>query len=119
MPAPQITAIAYCPENEADSWTESRTTTALSNLDGTRIVIDRAGRLSERFGVFVSGHILLYDSNGRLTFSGGITPYRGQEGDSPSSRDLLDRIHSPKGDCGKWPVFGCSIASQSKTENVQ
>lgn len=107
--APEITAIAYCPEDESDEWIQSRTTQTLSDLENTRVVIDRGGVLSARFGAMVSGHILLYGSDNRLTFSGGITPYRGHEGDSPGSLDLLHRINSPHRDCKNWAVFGCSI----------
>ena len=110
---PQITAVAYCPENEPESWIESRTTATLLSLDQTQIVIDRGGRLSEKFGAHVSGHILLYDVNGNLNFSGGITPYRGHEGDCPSSLDLLDRVNSPGDKCKQWPVFGCGIVVES------
>ncbi|QDV47128.1 hypothetical protein Enr13x_70370 [Stieleria neptunia] len=115
-PTLRIIAVAYCPPDQDDAWIESRTTTALSNLTGTQTVIDRGGKLSEQFGALVSGHLLLYGADGRLTFSGGITPYRGHEGDSPSSLDLLRRINAPPDDCGQWAVFGCSIASDSETQ---
>ncbi|MCA9135951.1 MAG: hypothetical protein KDB00_04310 [Planctomycetales bacterium] len=113
---PAITAFAYCPQDESDEWIQSRTTETLSHLDNTRIVIDRGGELSARFGAMVSGHILLYGSDRRLSFSGGITPYRGHEGDSPGSIDLLHRINSPHHDCRTWAVFGCSIDAGREPE---
>lgn len=114
-----ITAIAYCADDEPDLWIQSRTTKALSSLDNVRIVIDKGGRLSKSFGATVSGHLLLYNPNGQLTFSGGITPYRGHEGDSPSSLDLLERINSPKDNCMHWPVFGCTTVSPDPVETEQ
>ena len=36
----------------------------------------------ERFGLVSSGHALLYDENGRLLFSGGLTNARGHAGNS-------------------------------------
>ncbi|MDV6032158.1 MAG: RedB [Phycisphaera sp. RhM] len=116
QPTLRIIAVAYCPPEQDDAWIASRTTTALTSLTGTQTVIDRGGKLSERFGALVSGHLLLYDAGGRLTFSGGITPYRGHEGDSPSSLDLLRRINDQPDGCGQWPVFGCSIVSDREPQ---
>ncbi|WP_220498247.1 TlpA family protein disulfide reductase [Rhodopirellula sp. JC639] len=115
-PKLRITAVAYCPGDQQDTWIESRTTTALSKLASSQVVVDRGGKLCKRFGVFVSGQVLLYDGEGRLSFSGGITPYRGHEGDSPSSLDLLKRINTSHDDCGSWPVFGCSMLSDSERQ---
>ena len=36
---------------------------------------DAGGKLAQRFGVLTSGHVLLYDTDGRLLYSGGITPF--------------------------------------------
>ncbi|QEF96608.1 hypothetical protein Mal15_06360 [Stieleria maiorica] len=115
-PSLRITAVAYCPGDQDDAWIETRTTTALSKLTTSQVVVDHGGRLCKRFGVYVSGQVLLYDGEGRLSFSGGITPYRGHEGDSPSSLDLLKRINEPHDDLGSWPVFGCSMLSDSERQ---
>ena len=114
---PKLTAVAYCPPEEDESWIETRTTAALSKLEHSDVLVDRNGQWSRQFGVSVSGHLLLYDRKGHLEFSGGITPYRGHEGDSPSSIDLLERLNSDTQDCRTWPVFGCTIVA--KTEATQ
>lgn len=111
---PKLTAIAYCPPEENESWIETRTTNALSKLKHSDIIVDRNGQWSRQFGVSVSGHLLLYDRKGHLEFSGGITPYRGHEGDSPSSIDLLERLNSDTQDFRTWPVFGCTIVARTE-----
>ncbi|WP_166831099.1 RedB [Thalassoroseus pseudoceratinae] len=109
---PQIHAVAYCPENKTDVWIESRTTSSLRSLPGSRVHIDREGRMCQQFGVTTSGHILVYDSDGHLTFSGGTTSSRGHEGDCAASQELVRIVNSETTAidvCTKSPVFGCSI----------
>ena len=42
------------------------------------------------------GHVLLYDKNGALVFSGGVTPARGHEGDSIGNSMILAIIRKEK-----------------------
>ena len=114
---PQLVPVAYCPADQDDSWVESVTTSALKGLADERLVVDKSGELTRRFGVIVSGHLLLYNSQGDLIFNGGITPYRGHEGDSPASKDLLDRVNSKHTGCGNWPVFGCTITMTAEARD--
>lgn len=106
-----IIAVAYCPENQTEDWVNSATTRTLSKLENTQVLVDYAGKMTQEFGVFVSGHLLLYTSDGHLTFSGGITPYRGHEGDGPASSDLLKRVNQMQSGYQDWTVYGCSIVT--------
>ena len=84
---------------------------ALAAVPGLRVVLDPGGAEARRFGVATSGHLLLFDTRGGLIFSGGITPGRGQHGDSASRAALLGRILGAGG-CGpENPVFGCPLAT--------
>lgn len=61
-----------------------------------------------RFGVSSSGHLVIYDGNGELRFSGGITASRGHVGDNlglATAIAALQRTDSP----GHAPVFGCDL----------
>src|SRR2546430_14419966 len=48
-----------------------------SAIRGVTVKVDRDGEEAQRFGAATSGHIVLYDANGLLRFSGGITNARG------------------------------------------
>jgi hypothetical protein len=78
---------------------------------GVRVVIDDRGLETARFGVATSGHALLFDTSGRLLFSGGITHARGHEGDSLGSAAILARIAGTERSRCDTPVFGCPITS--------
>lgn len=88
---------------------------APGNVPGARIFRDD-GTEAARFGAHTSGQVLVYGRDGRLTFSGGITPSRGHEGDSRGA-DLALRALTPNGASSATAsssadVFGCGIATK-------
>ena len=101
------------PESEDPNWCHTDLWSRVESLPGVQPVHDPAGKLAARFGAVVSGHVLLYDSNGRLSFSGGITHARGHEGDNPG-RLAIEDIVSGDGDVPHdSPVYGCGLFSSS------
>lgn len=86
----------------------------------------RAGKPADaselkRFGVQVSGEVLVYDSDGVLQFHGGITGARGHVGPNAGSREVqraLGRLHHEG--IKETPVFGCSLGTtRGSVENPQ
>ena len=53
-----------------------------AEIPGVEVVSDEDDAQSAAFGAAVSGQTLLYDREGRLIFSGGITAARGHAGDN-------------------------------------
>jgi hypothetical protein len=82
---------------------------SLAEVRGMRIWHDNGGALARRFGVLTSGHVLLYDSSGRLTFSGGITPTRGHRGNDSGESALRAAILGDPSDRSSIPVIGCPL----------
>jgi hypothetical protein len=82
---------------------------SLADVPGIQIWQDKGGAVARRFGVLTSGHVLLYDPSGRLTFSGGITPFRGHRGDNLGKSALLAAILNDRCDRAPTPVFGCPL----------
>jgi hypothetical protein len=52
---------------------------------------------------------MLYDGNGRLLFSGGITGARGHSGDNAGRSTVLSLLSRDTVDRAETPVFGCSL----------
>jgi hypothetical protein len=84
---------------------------ALSRLPGIATRRDAGGAEARRFSVTTSGHLLLYDVEGRLVFSGGITAARGHRGDNFGRAALLGWIAGESPDRRQTCVFGCPLAS--------
>jgi hypothetical protein len=100
------------PAGAGPDWNQTSLRSQAAAIPHVRL-IDDDGTLARRFGAETSGSVVLYDADGKLLFSGGITRSRGHEGDSAGSRAicaLLDGntevaagVHAP--------VFGCPLFS--------
>jgi hypothetical protein len=80
---------------------------AAGQIPGVIPVLDEGGVEAARFGAMTSGHLVLYDPEGRLQFLGGITESRGHAGDNMGRRMVLQRIDSPTRTTFRRGVFGC------------
>lgn len=70
-------------------------------------------REARRFGATHSGHVLAFDESGKLAYSGGITPARGIEGESPARRAFVEALLAPRTHAAvHWPVFGCELENE-------
>ena len=78
-------------------------------LPGVSVHVDQDGTTMVAFGVLTSGHTLLYDRDGRLRFSGGITAARGHEGDSTGHSLVADMILRGRAGKAMTAVFGCAL----------
>lgn len=109
-----IYGLAYRPTSESNEWIETDSTRILRDINGARIVSDPDALICRKFGVIVSGHMLVYSERGKLLFSGGITPSRGHEGSCLASDQMLRAIEEGAKPEREWPVFGCAIYTQAE-----
>jgi hypothetical protein len=81
--------------------------------------MDPEHQLANQFGVQTSGHLLIYDSAGRLQYEGGITPARGHVGTSVGHDAVRTLI---AGESNAAPshcaVFGCALMVKSSSESL-
>ena len=81
-----------------------------------RRIDDRGAAIARRFGALTSGHALLYDEDGRLRFSGGLTRGRGEAGDSvPLAYLRAWAAGTRPAGAATFSVFGCALASHGGT----
>lgn len=82
-----------------------------ARIPGVVAVVDEGGLEAARFGARTSGHTTLWGPDGRLRFSGGLTPGRGLRGDS-AGRRAVERAASAstaEASPAAAPVFGCPL----------
>jgi hypothetical protein len=106
-----VHAVLLQPTHPSEHWRGSAIEQDLVELRDVLIWQDRGCSEARRFGVATSGHVLLYDAQGRLTFSGGITSARGHEGDNYGRDTVLMQIMGENGNRVGSPVFGCPLAT--------
>ncbi len=109
QPFPQLTVVATVPFGASEDWYESTTVTQAAALPGANLYIDRNGIEARRFGVVTSGTVLWFDRGGRRLFSGGITPSRAHEGDSPGGDALGGLLRGSVIPKHGLPAFGCRL----------
>src|SRR5438067_9702551 len=67
------------PNGAGSEWDDGGLRNRAGAISGVKILTDVDGVEAARFGAETSGHTLLFDRDGRLLFSGGITASRGHE----------------------------------------
>jgi hypothetical protein len=105
--APAVWIVLLSPHGMAKNWEENIANIAKRIPEAT-IVTDVDGKAADTFGASTSGHVVVYDREGRLAFSGGITGARGHVGDNDGRRGLIGALHGG-GDAHEYPIFGCGL----------
>lgn len=89
-------------------------------LPGAILHTDLDGSMALHFGAYTSGQVLLYDSDGRLQFAGGVTPSRGHTGTNPGRSAIISAL---VGDAqvdplaaSLSPVYGCGLHDADKQD---
>ncbi len=107
----KLNALLFKPDHKPASWASSSTSRTLANMADTKTWLDDEGREAAQFGAVTSGQLLIYDSEGHLRFSGGITALRGHSGANAGSDALLALLDGQPTEIKHTPVFGCSLLS--------
>ena len=97
------------PVTARDGWEETDLWNAAVAIPGGSVTRDDGAIEARRFGVATSGQALLYETDGRLRFAGGITSARGHEGDSIGRSAILALLVERAAGGAESPVFGCSL----------
>ena len=109
------------PAGFGDEWVESDLWGSAASIPGVRVIADTDGIEARRFSAATSGQTVLYDEDGRLLFSGGITGARGHAGDNPGRSTVVSLLTAGGAEQARSPVFGCSLVdspSQCNSEQV-
>jgi hypothetical protein len=97
------------PPNTTAAWNDTDLRRTAEAIPGVRVLVDSVGSEASRFGAATSGQVFLYDAQGHLQFSGGITAGRGHEGDNPGRTILQAQILGGATGRSTTPVFGCGL----------
>ena len=65
--------VFFKPSGTAEDWEQTDLWKSAAAIPGVAVSIDVDGAEAQRFQATTSGHTLLYDAEGKLLFSGGIT----------------------------------------------
>lgn len=104
-------AVVSKPRGCSQAFVRGAVIDSLYRIKNVQVFIDEDDVESQRFGARASGQTLLFDSDGRCLFSGGITVARGEVGANAGVNALRQYIAGGHASISKTPVFGCSLES--------
>ncbi len=103
------TVLFIRPDGVEPGWERTDISEHASRIPGVVVAVDPEGREARRFNAQTSGHVLLYDRDGRLRFTGGITGLRGHEGANRGYDQLVACLDGQLVDVASQVVFGCPL----------
>ncbi len=112
---PRTYVVFLKPSSMPDGWETTDLWKSAARLPNTTVVRDDDGREAERFGAATSGQTMLYDAQGTLLFSGGITGARGHAGDNAGRSSIVALLNRRSGTHASTNVFGCSLFASAKS----
>jgi hypothetical protein len=102
------------PRQSGTEWEDTELRRSAAAIPGVTVLSDVDGVEARRFGAETSGHTLLFDRDGRLLFSGGITEFRGHVGDNTGMRAIKSLVNGQTPARAATSVFGCALAHLSQ-----
>jgi hypothetical protein len=105
-----VVAAFVRPEGLPEDWVRTDVWDIAAAIPGVTVLRDDEGVEAARFGAATSGQTVLYDADGRLLFTGGITAARGHAGDNPGHDAIVSWLRVGKADRSESSVFGCPLA---------
>lgn len=111
-----VHVVFWAPADAPAGWTETDLWRSAAAVPGVTVRSDIGGREARRYGAKTSGHVVLYDLEGRLLFHGGITGARGHNGDNPGADAVSAHLTGQPGPVSTAPVFGCPLFDVSDEE---
>jgi len=115
----EATVLFVRPRGFTDDWTRSDLWRRASAIPGVTPAIDPLGEEARRFGAVTSGQCAVYEANGALVFSGGITGARGHAGDNAGRGAILALLANEPNRRATTSVFGCALHGKECNEGEE
>jgi hypothetical protein len=114
----KATVLFVKPSGVGADWDDTDLRRSAAAIPGIIVLTDEDGIEAARFGAQTSGHTLVFDREGKLLFSGGITATRGHVGDNAGENAVLTALRQQTPDRAGTAVFGCSLANRNPSGEV-
>ncbi|HEX8776435.1 MAG TPA: hypothetical protein VF735_22890 [Pyrinomonadaceae bacterium] len=101
------------PEGFSEQWEQTDLWQSAASIPGVHVLVDDEGIEARRFHATTSGQATLYDADGRLLFSGGITGARGHSGDNAGRSAVESILNRGAADRSETFVFGCPLFDEN------
>lgn len=107
------------PTDAEENWADTDLRRNAEPIPQVKVIIDENERETRLFNAEISGLVLLYDTNGKLRFSGGVTSSRGHEGNNAGRQAIFEIITKDLIENSETEVFGCPLHNKEcKGESI-
>jgi hypothetical protein len=106
---PRTYVLFMAPTSFGKGWEKTDLWQQAASIPGVTVVGDADGNEARHFGAETSGQTLLYDEQGVLVFSGGITGARAHAGDNLGRQSLVALLNRDPATTHGTRVFGCPL----------
>jgi hypothetical protein len=110
-----VTIVFEKPEGYSSEWVRGENWRLASATPGCDVQVE-GGSEATRFGVRTSGQTLIFDQDGRLRFSGGLTLGRGHLGENPGFEAASRLVLSGRESRHEGPAFGCALFTEGNKQ---
>jgi hypothetical protein len=110
---PKSYLLFISPKSMPFGWEKTDLWHSAQTIPGVTVLSDIDGIEAHRFNSVTSGQTMIYDTKGKLIFSGGITGSRGQEGDNLGLNSAILALQAHLEKNQTTSVFGCSLVSSN------
>jgi hypothetical protein len=97
------------PEGFSEDWEKTDLWQSAASIPGVNAIVDDGGIEARRFHAATSGQTILYEKDGHLLFSGGITGSRGHSGDNAGRSAIVSLVNAGSAGQAETFVFGCPL----------
>ncbi len=97
------------PAGATADWDQTDLWQSAAQIPGVTVVSDRDGTEARNFKAATSGQTVLYNSDGKLLFSGGVTGSRGHFGDNAGQESIISIVNAAVPSRAETAVFGCPL----------
>ena len=97
------------PAGFSEDWERTDLWQSAASIPGVHVMTDEDGAEARMFNSSTSGQTILYDREGHLLFSGGITASRGHSGDNAGRSAIVSLVNAGAADRAETFVFGCPL----------
>ena len=102
------------PRSLGTEWTRTAIAESAAKIPDVAVLSDPDGEEATQFGAKTSGYVLLFDSQGRRLFRGGITAMRGHAGENLGERAVISLVRRETNTPQASQVFGCSLFGETR-----
>lgn len=105
-------------EGRTPAWVQTSLWDKARSIPGVQVSVDVQAQEVDKFGARTSGQSFLYDKNGALIFSGGITAARGHMGDSKGRDFIISWLRGKESSSFSSHVFGCALKNSESNFDI-